>query len=67
MIKEVELFGRSLITEPKRGLVDRIATIMKDEICSKRWKIGDRLPSLSELEQMTNLGRYPFQSAFQIL
>ena len=67
MLSEVKLYNQTIELEPKRGLSNRISEAIKSEVADMRWSIGDRLPSLSELEEITGLGRYPLQSAIQIL
>jgi DNA-binding LacI/PurR family transcriptional regulator/DNA-binding transcriptional regulator YhcF (GntR family) len=58
-----QVYERTISYEKKKDLPGLVAKTLRQEIISGRWSIGERLPSLIDLEKMTGLGRYPVQAA----
>jgi len=68
MSKPSELFGHTLQpSRRKRTITDQVYEILQHEIHEGRWRVGDRLPSLSALAQESGLSNWPLQRAFEIL
>jgi len=67
MAEYKKLYGFQLVPERDMTLADQFYGILKEEILKGRWKIGERLPSFSDLSQMTGLSAVPIRQAMENL
>jgi len=66
---QCELLGWPIF-EPRgfcHSLAEQVRDILRHEIHRGRWKIGERLPSISALAEQTGMSRGPIQRAFEML
>ncbi|MCX7012728.1 MAG: winged helix-turn-helix domain-containing protein, partial [Candidatus Sumerlaeota bacterium] len=61
------LYEQSILPSGKLSLSEQIHDILLRQIHAGRWKIGDRLPSISALAAESGLSRQPIQQAFDSL
>jgi len=48
-------------------LTDQVYEILREEIHTGRWQVGERLPGAAALAEMSGLSRWPIQQAFERL
>jgi len=63
MNPSLRLYGHPILTQGKVTLTDQIYDILCEEIHGGRWRIGDRLPSITDLARESGLSRRPIQLA----
>ncbi len=61
------LYGRPVSPSRRLSLTDQIYDIIREEIASGRWRLGDRLPSISSLAEESGISGWPVQQAFERL
>ena len=61
------LFDQEILPSGKLTLAEQIHDIMCREIHSGRWRIGDKMPSISALAAESGLSRQPVQQALENL
>ena len=63
-----KLFDRPIFTTARElTLVQQVYTIVREEIHSGHWQVGDRLPSISVLADQTQISTWPIKKAFEML
>ncbi|MCX7015047.1 MAG: GntR family transcriptional regulator [Candidatus Sumerlaeota bacterium] len=62
-----ELYGHKIMPSAKVTLAEQIHDVLCEEIHSGRWKIGERLPSLSTLVEISGLSRRSLLGALEML
>lgn len=67
MIEPKEFYGQALVREGNRPLTEQVYNILLREIVSRRWCVGDRMPSFKNLIEMTNVSQYPLGTALNRL
>jgi len=63
----MELFGQLIVPSNNPTLAEQVYDILCEEIHAGRWKIGERLPSITALAEQSGLSRMPIQRAFENL
>jgi len=67
MAEPLTLFGRPVSPSGRLSLTEQIYDILCEEIHAGRWRLGDRLPSISALAEESGISGWPFQQAFERL
>lgn len=67
MAKKQYLFNKPVLESHNLTLTEQVYDILREEIYSGRWEIGERLPSISVLAEESGLSGWPFQKAFELL
>ncbi len=66
-IKTGNLFGHPITNTSQISLADQIHDVLFSEIYARRWKPGDKLPSMTELAKQSGCSRMPVQEAIERL
>lgn len=67
MAEKQLLFNKPIAESHNLTLSEQVYDILREEIYTGRWEIGDRLPSLTESANESGLSRWPIQKAFEML
>lgn len=62
-----QFFSQKIKRRSGVKLSDQLLTIMRSEIMSGRWSVGEAIPSYKELEGLTGLSQGPIQQALNAL
>ena len=67
MNEERTFFGHTVDPSSELTLTEQIHVILAEEIHAGRWEVGDRLPSIADLVEMSGVGRVTMLRALDML
>ena len=62
-----ELYGHKIIPSFRLSLTDQVRDMLREEIHAGRWEVGERLPSLMDLVEMSGLSKTSILQAMEML
>ena len=61
------LFGSPIIRTGRKKLTEQVYSILREQIHECRWEIGERLPSISTLAELSGLSQQTIMQSLEIL